>query len=179
VEVGLIGCLFFSPINLLLLAAITAVFRSLAESLLGGVDDVEEAVLVLLLAVQVRHWSGDGGQGRPVHQQEEGLVRMQLKSAPDYILQLADCDVVRDEELGLVQDGQLLLAIVPLNDDGHLGRVLLPDLLHVLHAESERSPLLECLLHAHRVRDQRRRPRRVCQVMNLTIYCRTENVSLC
>ena len=74
---------FFSAlINLLLLAAITAVFRSLAESLLGGVDDVEEAVLVLLLAVQVRHWSGDGGQGRPVHQQEEGLVRMQLKSAP-------------------------------------------------------------------------------------------------
>lgn len=44
--------------------------------------------------------------------------------------------MVRDEELGLVQDGQLLLAIVPLNDDGHLGRVLLPDLLHVLHAES-------------------------------------------
>ena len=55
---------------------------------------------------------------------------------PDYILQLADCDVVRDEELGLVQDGQLLLAMVPFNDDGHLGGVLLPDLLHVLHAES-------------------------------------------
>ena len=75
-EVRLIGCFFFSPINLLLLAAITAVFHSLAESLLGGVDDVEEAIFVLLLAVQVRHWSGDGGQRGPVHQQEEGLVRV-------------------------------------------------------------------------------------------------------
>ena len=54
---------------------------------------------------------------------------------PDDVLQLADRDVVRDEELGLVQNGQLVLAVVPLNDDWHLGGVLLPDLLHVLHAE--------------------------------------------
>ena len=59
----------------------------------------------------------------------------QVLCQPDYILQLADCDVVRDEELGLVQDGQLLLAMVPFDDDGHLGGVLLPDLLHVLHPE--------------------------------------------
>jgi len=142
---------FRRHILLLLFAVITAFLRSSAEGLLGGVDDVEEAVLVLLLAVEVRHRGGDGGQGGPVDQQEEGLVRVQLESAPDNVLQLADGDVVRDEELGLVQDGQLLLAVVPLNDDGHLGRVLLADLLHVLDAESEGPPLLEGLLHAHRL----------------------------
>ena len=163
--------LIFSSNHLFCLSLLSQWLYSLAESLLGGVDDVEEAILVLLLAVQVRHRSGDGGQRGPVHQQEEGLVRVQLKSAPeskhfdawfihpyemlcaykiteifrqhaagssyqpDNVLQLADRDVVRDEELGLVEDGQLLLAVVPLDDDGHLGGVLLPDLLHVLHTE--------------------------------------------
>ena len=165
---------YFQPQKFFCLSLLSQWLHSLAESLLGGVDDVEEAVLVLLLAVEVRHRSGDGGQRGPVHQQEEGLVRVQLKSAPeskhfdigvinpceflssclspnpfnfpsnmkqassnqpDDVLQLADRDVVRDEELGLVEDGQLLLAVVPLNDDWHLGGVLLPDLLHVLHAE--------------------------------------------
>ena len=48
------------------------------ESLLARVDDVEEAVLVLLPLVEVEHCGGDGGHGGLVHQQEEGLVRVQL-----------------------------------------------------------------------------------------------------
>merc|ERR1711978_79987 len=104
-------CGLFSASIILCLSLRSQRLHSSAESLLGGVDDVEEAVLVLLLAVQVRHRSGDGGLRRPVHQQEEGLVRVQLKSAPDNVLQLTDRDVVRDEELGLVQNGQLLLAV--------------------------------------------------------------------
>lgn len=39
--------------------------------------------------------------------------------APDYLDQLAHVDVVRDQELGLVQDWQLLLTLVALYD--HLG----------------------------------------------------------
>ena len=75
--------LIFSSNHLFCLSLLSQWLYSLAESLLGGVDDVEEAVLVLLLAVEVRHRSGDGGQRGPVHQQEEGLVRVQLKSAPE------------------------------------------------------------------------------------------------
>lgn len=43
--------------------------------------------------------------------------------------------MVGDEELGLVEDGELLLAVVALDDDGDLGRVLLADGLHVLDAK--------------------------------------------
>lgn len=39
--------------------------------------------------------------------------------APDYLDQLAHVDMVRDQELGLVQDWQLLLTLVALYD--HLG----------------------------------------------------------
>ena len=53
---------------------------------------------------------------------------------PDDVDELPNGDVVGDEELGLVEDGELLLAVVALDDDGDLGRVLLADGLHVLDA---------------------------------------------
>ena len=80
--------LFFSPINLLLLAAITAVFRSLAESLLGGVDDVEEAVLVLLDLVDGRH-ERRRRRDDVVDEDEDGLLGRQLDAFTDDVDELA------------------------------------------------------------------------------------------
>jgi hypothetical protein len=56
-------------------------------------------------------------------------------TVPDNVEQFPNRDVVRNEELCLVEDGQLLLAVEALNDDGDLGRVLVTDLLHVLDAK--------------------------------------------
>ena len=61
---------------------------------------------------------------------------MQLQPPPDDLDQLPHGNMVRDQELGLVQHGQLLLRCEPLYDAGHLVRMLLADLLNILHAES-------------------------------------------
>jgi len=125
--------------------------RSLSSSkgLLGGENQVEEAVLVHLLPVQLRHRHGDGGEGGGVHQEEECLSWVELESSPDDLHQLPHRHVVRDEELGLVQHRQLLLSGEPLDDAGNLAGVLGPDLLHVLHPQSVTSPLLERLDMIH------------------------------
>lgn len=78
-----------------------------------------------------------------VDQQEEGLRGVELQTAPggqeeavrhtwagenlllclpDDLDQLAHVHVIRNQELGLVQEGQLLLAAVALNDDLQTGR---------------------------------------------------------
>ena len=85
--------------------------------------------------VQLRHGHGDGGQVGVVNQDEECLGGVELEPAPDDLDELADGDVVRDQELGLVQHRQLLLSAEPLDDAGHLAGVLRPDLLHVLHTQ--------------------------------------------
>ena len=85
--------------------------------------------------VQLRHGHGDGGQVGVVHQDEECLCGVELEAAPDDLDELADCDVVGDQELGLVQHRQLLLSAEPLDDAGDLAGVLRPDLLHVLHTQ--------------------------------------------
>lgn len=121
----------------------------LTESFLGSVDDVEEAVLVLLPQVEVGQGRGHGGQRRLVDEQEEGLVRMKLEAPPDYVDELSNGDVIGDEELGLVQDGELLLSVIALDDDGNLGRVLVPDGFHILHSEVECPALLERLSRLH------------------------------
>lgn len=55
---------------------------SVAKGLLGSIDHVEEAILVLLLLVDLR----DGGRHTHhavlVHQQEESLGRIQLQATP-------------------------------------------------------------------------------------------------
>lgn len=55
--------------------------RRLAEDLLRGVHDVEEAVLVALALVQLAHRHRHGRHAALVDQQEKSLVRMELKSA--------------------------------------------------------------------------------------------------
>lgn len=54
-----------------------------AEGFLGGVDHVEEAVLVFLLLVDVRDGRGHAHHAVLVHQQEEGLRGVQLQAAPE------------------------------------------------------------------------------------------------
>lgn len=53
-----------------------------AEGLLGGVDHVEEAVDVLLALVHLRDHSRHRDHAVAVDQQEEGLVRVELKAPP-------------------------------------------------------------------------------------------------
>lgn len=55
---------------------------SAAEGLLGGVDHVEEAVLVALLLVDLGDGRGHGHHAVLVDQQEEGLRGVQLQAAP-------------------------------------------------------------------------------------------------
>ena len=99
------------------------------------VDDVKEPVLVLVLGVQVGQNGRDGGQGGGVDQQEEGLIWVQLKPPADDVDQFADGDVIRDQEFALVQKRKLLLAGITLDNNRNLVRMLLPDLLHVLHPQ--------------------------------------------
>ena len=90
----------------------------------------------LMLPVQLRdrlwHW----GKVGVVDKDKEGLGWVQLQPAPDDLDQLPHSHMVRDQELGLVQHGQLLLPREPLYDAGDLVRVLLADLLHILHTEN-------------------------------------------
>merc|ERR550532_2010387 len=91
-----------------------------AESLLRGIHQVEEAILVHLFSVQLRHWHGDRGEVGVVDKEEEGLGGVELQPAPDDLDELAHGDVVGDQELGLVQHRQLLLPPEPLDDQGTL-----------------------------------------------------------
>lgn len=54
---------------------------SAAKGLLGGVDHVEEAILVALLLVDLRDGRGHGHHAVLVDQQEEGLRGVQLQAA--------------------------------------------------------------------------------------------------
>lgn len=53
-----------------------------SKGLLGGVDHVEEAVLVLLALVHLGDGRGHAHHAVPVHQQEEGLVGVELQASP-------------------------------------------------------------------------------------------------
>lgn len=54
-----------------------------AEGFLGGVDHVEESVIVLLLLIDVGDGRGHAHHAVLVHQQEEGLRGVQLQAAPE------------------------------------------------------------------------------------------------
>lgn len=84
-----------------------------------------------------------------VHQQEEGLRGVQLEPTPDDLDQLTHVDVIRYQELGLVQNGQLLLSLVSLNDHGDLVGVLITDLLDLFAPVSKCPPLFEGSVGRH------------------------------
>lgn len=54
-----------------------------AEGFLGGVDHVEEAVVIFLLLIDIRDGRGHAHHAVLVHQQEEGLRGVQLQAAPE------------------------------------------------------------------------------------------------
>lgn len=114
-----------------------------AEGLLGGVDHVEEAVLVTLLLVDLRDGGGHADHAVLVDQEEEGLGGVELQPAPNDLHQLTHVDMVRHQELGFVQDGQLFLSLVALDDDRNLVGVLLPDLLYLFASVCECPSLLK------------------------------------
>lgn len=53
-----------------------------AKGLLGSIDHVEEAILILLLLVDLRDGGGHADHAVLVHQQEERLGGIQLQAAP-------------------------------------------------------------------------------------------------
>lgn len=53
-----------------------------SKGLLGGVDHVEETILVLLALVDLGDGRGHAHHAVPVHQQEEGLVGVELQASP-------------------------------------------------------------------------------------------------
>jgi hypothetical protein len=68
-----------------------------AESRLAGVDDVQKAVLVLLLLVELGHGHGVGHHAFLVDEQEKRLVGVQLQTATENreYLKWADFIIVR------------------------------------------------------------------------------------
>ena len=87
--------------------------------------------------------SGHTHHAVPIHQEEEGLVSIELQAPSDYLDELAHVHVVRHQELGLVQDGQLLLPLVSLYNHWDLGGVLLPDEPDTFHSLFKAPALLE------------------------------------
>jgi len=107
---------------------------AVSEGLLRGVDHVEEAVVVLLSAEELGHGHRDAGHAALVDQQEESLVRVQLHPAPENLDELGHGDVIGDEELGLVEQRQVLLSGKAFDDDGDFVGVQLPDQVGILNA---------------------------------------------
>lgn len=103
--------------------------------------------MVLLLLVQLRDGQGHGRHGGLVHQEEKCLVGVKLESSSDNFDQFTHSDMVRNEKFGLVQYGELLFRVEPLDDARDFTGVLLPDLFHILHSQSEAPPFFEWFLH--------------------------------
>lgn len=120
--------------------------RGTAESLLGCVDHVEEAVLVPLALVHLGDGSGHGDHAVAVDQQKESLVRVELEAPPNNLDEFTHVNMVWHQELGLVQDGQLFLPFVPLDDDRDLVWVLLPDQSDIFYSLFIRPSLFEGFL---------------------------------
>jgi hypothetical protein len=70
----------------------------------------------------------------PIHQEEEGLVSIELQVPFNFLDELAHVHVVRYKELGLVQDRQLLLPLASLYNPWDLDGVLLPDEQDIFHS---------------------------------------------
>lgn len=120
-----------------------------AEGLLGGVDHVEEAVVVLLALVHLRDHGRHRDHAVAVDQQEEGLVGVELKAPPDDLDEFTHVNVVGHQEFGLVQNGELLFPHVSLDDHRYLVGVLLSDQSHIFYSLFVGPPLFEGFFRRH------------------------------
>ena len=104
------------------------------ECLLRGINHVQEAVFISLTLVHFGDGSGHTHHAVPIHQEEEGLVSIELQVPFNFLDELAHVHVVRYKELGLVQDRQLLLPLASLYNPWDLDGVLLPDEQDIFHS---------------------------------------------
>ncbi len=72
------------------------------KDIFGGVQDVEEPIVVLVLGIDGREEGRRGGKEPVFHSQEEGLFRIQTESLPNHKLELAKSNVPGTEKLFLV-----------------------------------------------------------------------------
>jgi len=68
---------------------------------------------------------------------------MKLETLTDYLHDVADGDVAGDQVLAMVEYGQIALALIALNDDWDLVRLLALYLLYHSHAFSQVLSFLE------------------------------------
>jgi hypothetical protein len=99
----------------------------LAEGVLAGVGDIEEAVLVLVLFVDAAHQGSCRGENL-VDEDEDGLLGRQLDSLADDVDKLADGQIGRDQILLLVDGGDVALLNL-FADDRNTVSVLLSNAL--------------------------------------------------
>jgi len=102
------------------------------KDFLGGIDNVEETILIPLSFIELSKCHGHGSHVPLVHQKEECLVRVELQSPSDNLDQLAYSDMVWDEKLASVKNGKLFLAMESLDDDRYLVWVEVSNLFHIL-----------------------------------------------
>lgn len=119
------------------------------KGLLGGVNHVEEAIFISLLFVDLRNRGGHTDHAVLIDKKEKGLGGVQLQSTPDYLYKLTHVNMVRDKELGLVQDGKLLFPLISLNDHRNFIGMLLSYLLHFLATISKAPSLFEGSVRWH------------------------------
>jgi len=98
-----------------------------SKGVLAGVRDVQEAILILVLLIDAAHESCSGWQDL-IDEDEDCLLWGELYALADYVDELTDCEVGRDQILLLVDRGNIRLLDF-LADDWDTVGVLLADAL--------------------------------------------------
>jgi len=98
-----------------------------AKCILSRVGDVKKSILVLVLLINAAH-QGRSWRQDLVHEDEDGLLRRQLDALANYVYELANREICRDEILLLV-DSRNIRFFDLLADDGDAVRIFLSDAL--------------------------------------------------
>ena len=95
---------------------------SSSEDFLRRVRDVDEAVLVPVVPVQVCHGGAGGREDPVVDEQKQRLQAGDLEPGPQDLGQLREGQLARNEELASRDGGQVLLVAVPFHNQTYLGK---------------------------------------------------------
>uniref|UniRef100_A0A7S0DNS9 Uncharacterized protein n=1 Tax=Amorphochlora amoebiformis TaxID=1561963 RepID=A0A7S0DNS9_9EUKA len=117
---------------------ITKLFRTLrmpdtflslkgTKSAFSAVGDIEEAIVILMLLIDLGHHSTSGREGI-VYKDEDGFLRRQLNALSDHINELADGEIRRDQVLLLVNVDNIALFGL-FTDNGNSIRIFGSDLV--------------------------------------------------